>query len=497
MVKTVKSDKTSTPKRKAVVVLGMHRSGTSAIAGVLERLGCVSPASQISKGDQNPRGFYESRIIARHNDKVLDSAGSNWHDWRPLNPGWIDSAPIQTLASQAVTILKEEFGDAPLIVLKDPRICRLVDYWALVLEMAGYEPHFINVHRNPIEVANSLEKRNQFDTSFSMLLWLRHIVEAEAATRGKARYFTSFDRLLQNWSGVFTQAQEAIELKFPRFSDMTAVKVDEFLTSELRHHQAPSEQVISNPMISDWIRNAYEILERWVRNGAEDNVDYANLDRLRAHFDAATPAFSRFSLAGEGAIKDLRDARAETKNATEQLRITIQDLAESENQLLIARSERDDLKAQQDQFESSLRQREAELQDVRNELIQAQQRAADTQELEALQQQLAELAPVKEDLKNRLRELGELAKMLSDAQAQKDAAKRKHAEEAAAHQAQIKKLKTEIDAMNVNLNKRKAEVAKTAALAREAWDEHEAIINSTSWRMTGPLRRIVDAFRGN
>ena len=459
-------------KRQAIVVLGMHRSGTSAIAGVLERLGCTTPASQIPKGDQNPKGFFESKRIARHNDKVLASAGSNWHDWRPFNPGWIDSPAVSGMVQEAVTILTEEFADSPLIVIKDPRMCRLVDYWAIVLDRAGIEPLYLNIHRNPLEVTQSLLKRNNFDPSFGMLLWLRHMLDAEAATRGRVRDFTSFARLLQAWPGVISQAEDALGLRFPRMSESVTVEVDSFLSQELRHHTETTDRVLSNPMISDWVRNSFDIFERWVKRGTEDNTDYADLDRIRAQFDAATPAFSRFALIGEEAVSDLRQAQIAQTTANQQNEKLLEDLTRVEMDLSRAQSDRDALRQQLDQMTSLLRQREAELEDAGRDHDQLAQ---------TLRQREA-------DLETRLRELGRLASTLNKNEAAHGAAIGKKT-------AEISKLRGEIDLLNRNVTKRKAEVARTAAHARQAWEDHEAILNSTSWRITAPLRRLVDRVR--
>lgn len=156
-------------KRDAVVVLGMHRSGTSALAGVLNLLGCDAPANQMKPTVDNEKGYFESTsVLTLHND-LLSSAGSSWDDWLPINPGWFKSNRVEEFHDRALELVKGEFGDSRLFVLKDPRICRLVPFWEDVLKESGAAPRYVLTHRNPLEVAASLAKRDGMNTGTGML----------------------------------------------------------------------------------------------------------------------------------------------------------------------------------------------------------------------------------------------------------------------------------------------------------------------------------------
>jgi hypothetical protein len=90
------------------------------------RLGVVPPLNLIPPNDDNPKGFSESTVIVGLNDEILAAGGSHWDDWRPFDPGRIDSALAFTLKTRARSALIREFGEASLAVIKDPRICRLI-----------------------------------------------------------------------------------------------------------------------------------------------------------------------------------------------------------------------------------------------------------------------------------------------------------------------------------------------------------------------------------
>src|SRR5271170_5283221 len=79
---------TASPKRQAILVLGMHRSATSAVGGVISARGVAGPKTLLPPSDSNPRGFFESAPLYAALDKMLASAGSAWDDWRELDPQW-------------------------------------------------------------------------------------------------------------------------------------------------------------------------------------------------------------------------------------------------------------------------------------------------------------------------------------------------------------------------------------------------------------------------
>jgi hypothetical protein len=269
----------------------MHRSGTSAFTRVLSLLGCDLPKTLLGAHNSNKAGHWESKPVCLLNDRILESAGSNWHDWLEVNPGWLQSPKAEEFREEALALLHEEFGSSRLFVLKDPRICRLIPFWLEVLEGAGARPLIVSPVRSPLEVAASLGERNGFQAALAHLLWLRHVLEGEFASRGIPRYFASYNRLMGGWTRAAMEAQMALGIAWPRMSDKVAREIDGFLSEEFRHHQRPAEAILENPTLSDWLRSTFEILNRWADAG-EDPRDFARLDRIKAEMNTAAPAFS-------------------------------------------------------------------------------------------------------------------------------------------------------------------------------------------------------------
>src|SRR5260370_1869117 len=107
-----------------VVVLGMHRSGTSAVAGALMKLGAAAPAHVMAADAHNAHGYFESVPFMEFHDELLASAGSNWHDWRLFNPGWYKSPIASEFSQRARNLFAAEVNGSSLAALEDPRICR-------------------------------------------------------------------------------------------------------------------------------------------------------------------------------------------------------------------------------------------------------------------------------------------------------------------------------------------------------------------------------------
>ena len=197
--KTISHRDVACPKasaRTAVMVLGMHRSGTSALTRLLNLLGCDPPNNLMPAAESNAHGFWESSPITALNDEILNSAGSRWDDWQEFNPNWIKSAAFDRFMKRAVQLVEQEFGESNLFVLKDPRNCILMPFWRSVLNSIGIKQVAIHTLRHPLEVIDSLKKRDNQNKLNASLLWLYYNISAEISTRDIPRFFTSYDEIL-------------------------------------------------------------------------------------------------------------------------------------------------------------------------------------------------------------------------------------------------------------------------------------------------------------
>lgn len=471
-------------ERVAVVVLGMHRSGTSAFARVLSLLGCDLPKGLMKPDASNEPGHWESMAVARLNDALLESAGSKWDDWSQVNPGWLQSPKATSFKERAGDLLEQEFGTSSLFVLKDPRICRIAPFWLDVLKARGVRPVALVPLRNPLEVSASLEARNGIHRSLGHLMWLRHVLDAEYGTRGMARSFAGYEGLLKNWPAAAQRMAQAYGFPWPRFSPRVGEEIDAFLSGRHRHHRESAEALLGNPLQPSWLQDAYRILNGWAAHG-ENAAEFAELDAIRRSLTESAPAFERLASTASATARrvkqlemELAEANATASAEGARLALLDQRLARTESELAQRRLEAEETAL-------LLTQRERELELVAEQLAGTGERAEDlaarlaerdaatealAAQLEAGREELARKAREADDavarLANHSRELAVISERL-----------RAREQEIATGQAETEKLGLQIE-----------EKANEAAELRTSLDSEKRKAASTANDLQGRLK---------
>lgn len=171
-----------------IVVLGMHRSGTSSVAGLLARMGAwPGEASALLIGPDNPRGHYELAELHSACLRRLAAAGGDWK--RP--PTLAPAAAIDAFRREAADMLETLEARRPWFI-KEPRLCLIVRELLPLLT----RPVFVHVVRDPIEVADSLAARDGLGRVQALALWERYTRAAFAATRGWPRLVIDYAELV-------------------------------------------------------------------------------------------------------------------------------------------------------------------------------------------------------------------------------------------------------------------------------------------------------------
>lgn len=312
--------------KQALLILGMHRSGTSALTRVFNLLGADLPRNILGAGNGNETGHWESTDLIVIHDEMLAAAGTDWHDWRAVNPDWINSTAANAIKQRLLAVLCQDYADSTLFTVKDPRICRFVPLWLNILNAFSTTPIPVLPIRSPLEVAASLRRRDGFALTKSYLLWLRHALDAEESTRTLPRAIVTYDMLLDDWRAVANLVTQRTGLHWPRMSNRSELEIDNFLTNKQRHHTTDNAQLQARADVVDWVKHAYSIMSDMSR-GAETAEHHNALDAIRLSFDTAARAFGLL-LAGEA-----EDAEARRTTLTNERDSARGALAENGHQL--------------------------------------------------------------------------------------------------------------------------------------------------------------------
>jgi hypothetical protein len=302
--------------RTVVLTVGMHRGGTSSTAGLIQILGASAPKTLMPGDGNNAHGYFESIPLYELHEEILASAGSAWDDWRPFPQPFDGPLGRSYFKHKAQDIFNQEFGSASLMVLKDPRICRFLPLWLEIFEEMRIRPVAVLPIRSPLEVARSLQKRDTFSITKGILLWLRHMLDAEFATRGLPRSFFAWSDLLSDWSTVAKRVAERCQIDWPQSPLELTEKILEFLITDLRHHEIADDDLGAHPDAHSWAQQTYKCLLALSSEHASSETR-VTLDDLRRKLNDAVDLFNPILTESE---YTLQKAFASVKSENEELR---------------------------------------------------------------------------------------------------------------------------------------------------------------------------------
>ncbi|MBY0577510.1 MAG: hypothetical protein K2P57_00520, partial [Burkholderiales bacterium] len=225
--------------------------GTSASTGALQCLG-VHLGGKLYRGHKgiNDKGYFEHNDIADANDEVLAMLGSCWDDILLKEDDWWRKKELVRYADKIRSHIRRDFSKSMLWAVKDPRVCRLLPWWLDILASEGIAPYFVFVVRSPHAVYRSLERRDGFSMEKSFLLWSLHYLEAEHWSRGFSRVFIDFDHFLENPADSLLKIERELGITYPVPVRQAGSCLEQFLSSDLRHHKKNDGHDDSSPIIA-------------------------------------------------------------------------------------------------------------------------------------------------------------------------------------------------------------------------------------------------------
>jgi hypothetical protein len=204
-----------------VVVLGMGRSGTSAVTRMFAKAGFFAgrPDELIGAAESNPTGHWESLRLYRRNEAILKRLDGSWFD-PPSERAQLQAADwARPLLRGELERLREQADGAPLAV-KDPRIGVLMALWGPLVRDCL---HPVLVVRDPIEIALSLARRDGTPPPFALAAWELHSSRVLAHLRGTTVTVARYPSILED----------------PDLPQATLEAAAGHLSSDLREHLRP------------------------------------------------------------------------------------------------------------------------------------------------------------------------------------------------------------------------------------------------------------------
>lgn len=251
----------------------MHRSGTSALAGVLDLLDVYLGSELMEATCANEKGYFENNILYKINEELLSQINSSWDDV------FYDEVKLESLkgSTKLKNVIKNEFEYAEIFAIKDPRLAFLFPVYEKALNELNVEIKIIIPFRNPVEVASSLHKRDGMVLEKGMLLWAYHFLMAEKFSRGYERVFVAFDELMTDAQVEINNISLKLNLDLNGKYVENKKEIDEFLEPGLKHH---------NISMDDFSGNTPEIIKKvlFLKEKLNDADLTREFDNLRNSF---------------------------------------------------------------------------------------------------------------------------------------------------------------------------------------------------------------------
>jgi hypothetical protein len=341
------------------IVLGMHRSGTSALCRSLLTMGINLGSNLNPPHETNPKGHWEDLKILEFNENLLMTVGMSWNTLSSLSIERMQLIQKTELIDQARDILRSKISGSnnKLFGFKEPRTAKLLPFWQKVFQGEPYQVAYLLPFRNPLSVAQSLQNRNGFELIKSYLLWLLHVIPCLAETAGSQRILVNYDDLLEDPVRIVSGISKEFEL--PIDEALLHEYATEFLDKELRHARNTIADLRADSACPELVRKVYFFLEE-VRLGKEQLDSEASEIKIQEFV---------LELQGIAPIFELLDAKYQQKIDLEAT-VTIQGTEAKRLQGLIESQSQ-----QHDSLSLKLGAVEQQLQSLQNDLVVSEEQA--------------------------------------------------------------------------------------------------------------------------
>ena len=223
--------------KQVILVVGMHRSGTSGLTGILNKFGAdvpLAPNTRISA--DNPKGHWEHTEANRINDDVLRQFGMTW-----AAPGYIDPQKVTKKNKNQIRVFLQrtvEESNSEVLAFKDPRFCLTLPIWLEVLDSLDHAPCIVFSYRSPNAVATSIQKRNGLGYERGLYLWLEYNLRALVSLQNRTCMKVVFPDWMNSPKDLFDGLSQTLEIDWSQSWAACGESANAFVDHNLVNNQA-------------------------------------------------------------------------------------------------------------------------------------------------------------------------------------------------------------------------------------------------------------------
>lgn len=225
-----------------LMILGMHRSGTSALSGAIACSGVYFGDDLLdAEAGVNDKGFWEHRELVSINEALLSQAGIQWHTpnaTQHLNDVNANPAAVDALWQRAIQLIQFLVADHAAVAIKDPRLCLLAPFWRAVCNELNVSVSVVHLLRHPAQVQASLARRDGIQADHANALWLEHVSSAQqfCAQLSTAALQADYADLLRSPTELIARLQQSLPIPL----QLDVEKLKHWIEPSLQHHTAES-----------------------------------------------------------------------------------------------------------------------------------------------------------------------------------------------------------------------------------------------------------------
>ncbi len=252
---------------RLLMVLGMHRAGTSAFTRGLQVLGfALGDNLQPPDAGINDKGYWEDRDIVALDEDLLAALGRSWSSPRPVTESDVDGLCAQGYLDRALDLLRRKTEACPQFAFKDPRATKLLPFWKRVFDARPFAVRYVLVLRNPLSIARSLARRDDLLPEAAHLLTVDHLLRALEVGGGEGLAVVDYEQLLEDPRAVLGRLGTWLGAEIDP-GELTRYG-EQFLDTRLCHSRFGMQDLRTDPAVPALAVEIHEALRETAIQGA-------------------------------------------------------------------------------------------------------------------------------------------------------------------------------------------------------------------------------------